>query len=394
MELIIGINDVLICIYLAVIFFGLIELKYSRKATAIVAVIFIIAAFVLYYKLITSGRDESLAAAVAFSIPSLLLCFILSKNKDGRFVFTFCSVDIMGLIIVSISRAIAILFNDNQIIIFLLSNFGFVILLVLSFKIRKRYIQIQKTISSGWRSFGAISVLFYAMMYLITSYPTPMKERREYLPVLFVFIAIIILVYIVIYQAVMKAIKIHDEEKDKELLETKIALQNSQLELKEVYFRMAYTDAITGLKSRTAFEEKKQALIEEIENTKLLSCLMLDLNNLKETNDSFGHSIGDELIINFSDILKSTFCNIDTIYRIGGDEFIILFLETPTEQIEEQIVELKQKILEKNKQNSIQISFAMGLASIEEEAITDIDSLMSYADQRMYENKKQTKKQA
>ena len=299
----------------------------------------------------------------------------------------------MGLIIVSISRAIAILFNDNQILLvyfffILLSNFGFVILLVLSFKIRKRYIQIQKTISSGWRSFGAISVLFYAMMYLITSYPTPMKERREYLPVLFVFIAIIILVYIVIYQAVMKAIKIHDEEKDKELLETKIALQNSQLELKEVYFRMAYTDAITGLKSRTAFEEKKQALIEEIENTKLLSCLMLDLNNLKETNDSFGHSIGDELIINFSDILKSTFCNIDTIYRIGGDEFIILFLETPTEQIEEQIVELKQKILEKNKQNSIQISFAMGLASIEEEAITDIDSLMSYADQRMYEKQK------
>ena len=75
MELIIGINDVLICIYLAVIFFGLIELKYSRKATAIVAVIFIIAAFVLYYKLITSGRDESLAAAVAFSIPLLVIVF-------------------------------------------------------------------------------------------------------------------------------------------------------------------------------------------------------------------------------------------------------------------------------------------------------------------------------
>ena len=168
-------------------------------------------------------------------------------------MFSFCSIDIMGLIIITLSRIIATPFDDNPIVVLVFYNIGFGLFLYISIKLRKNYIQIQNTIRSGWKSIGAVSILFYILIYLITAYEVPKSEMEAYLIILIVFIITIIFVYIVIYQTVMKALIIHDEQKERELLETKIALQNSQLELKELYYKMAYTDAMTGLKNRAAF---------------------------------------------------------------------------------------------------------------------------------------------
>ncbi|MEA4988561.1 MAG: GGDEF domain-containing protein [Anaerovorax sp.] len=264
-------------------------------------------------------------------------------------------------------------------------------MLLVSWKLRKQYIQIQRTLQSGWRSFASVSVLFYIMIYMMISYPVPIKERREYLPILIFFCITILFVYVVIYHTVIKSVKIHDEQKDKELLETKIALQNSQLKFKELYYKMAYTDALTGLKNRADFEERKKSLIEDFKNGDMVSCLSFDLNNLKETNDIYGHDKGDELIKTFADILKRSFNDSQT-YRVGGDEFIVLFCGISKVIIEKQIGNFKREILHNNKKNRIQISFAMGLASISEAHIKDINSLIITADKRMYENKKNMKR--
>ncbi|QSX04882.1 GGDEF domain-containing protein [Sedimentibacter sp. zth1] len=229
------------------------------------------------------------------------------------------------------------------------------------------------------------------MIYLLIAYPVAMIERREYIPVAILFSIIVITVYIVIYQTVMKSVMIYNEQRDKELLETKLALQNSQLELKEIYYKMAYTDALTGLKNRASFEERKKILSINIENQDMIACLSMDLNNLKKSNDIYGHNKGDELIKTFSNILKLSFDDSQIIYRTGGDEFFIFFTEMSLEQIEKQIANLKREIIHNNKQNEIQISFAMGLAVMNEDQIKDIKSLIVFADKRMYENKKNMK---
>lgn len=148
MDLITNVSEIIICIYLAVIFSVLIELKYSIKRTFIILFVYIFTAFPVYFKLISMGNSDGFSSAVVFSAPSMLLCFFLSKYRDSRFIFTFCSVDIMGFIIVSISRAIGILFGDNQLVVFLLLNIGFASLLFASLKFRERYLQIQRTIIS------------------------------------------------------------------------------------------------------------------------------------------------------------------------------------------------------------------------------------------------------
>ncbi|WP_206458238.1 GGDEF domain-containing protein [Anaerovorax sp. IOR16] len=387
----VSVSDFISCIYLAIIFLVLIELKYSKKVTFIFIVTFILFAFFTYLKFVSMDFGEGKSSAITLTIPSFILCLLLSKNKDSRFVFTFCTVDIMGLIIIIIARMIAILFNDNSIVILSFTITGLSFLLFVSWKFRKQYIQIQRTLQSGWRSFGSVAVMFYIMIYMIISYPVPIKERREYLPVLIFFSITILFVYVVIYQTVIKSIKIHDEQKDKELLETKIALQNSQLKFKELYYKMAYTDALTGLKNRADFEERKKSLFKNIENGDMISCLSFDLNNLKETNDIYGHDKGDELIKTFADILKRVFNDSQT-YRVGGDEFIVVFCGISKVIIEEQIGNLNREIIHINKNNKIQISFAMGLASISEAHIKDINSLIITADKRMYENKNNMKR--
>ncbi len=388
MDYILHANDIIMCLYLAAIFPLLVELKYSMKKTVIVLGGYIAIAFPAYLQLVTMINNRGLAAAIAFSIPSLIICFFLSKYKGARFVFTFCTVDLMGFFALAIATSISFLFDNNPLVIFIVLNIEYIGLLLLVIKYRKSYIVIQQEITKGWVSFAIVSILFYVMMYMITSYPEPMRVRREYIPVVYVFMIMIAFCYVVIYQTVMKDIAIYDEQKEKQLLKTKIELQESQLELEEMYVKLAYTDILTGLKNRTAFEEKKTKIIRNPEKYNQIACLMLDLNNLKITNDNFGHDKGDELIRNFSSIIRETIDLTHAIYRIGGDEFIALFLNIECSEVEKQIAKLRRRVSEENLVNPLKISFAGGLSCIEKDDIHDIDSLISCADRRMYEDKK------
>lgn len=369
------------------------DLKYSKKTTIGSMLIFIVLSFIGYLSLEHFGYDSGTASAVSLTIPSMILFFVLSKHRDSRFFFTFCSIDIMGLIVIIFSRAIAILYNDNLWLIFALTNIGLLGLLLLSIKYRQRYIQIQNQLQTGWTSLTFLALLFYIMLYFIISYPFPLKERREYVPIAILFSMIVIIVYVVIFQTIMKSQKIYNAKQEKELLETKLALQSSQLELKEVYYKMAFTDALTGLKNRAAFEGIKSKLQIDREMRRTLTCLSLDLNNLKETNDLYGHSEGDRLIQTFGDILKQSFKDQNLIYRVGGDEFIVLFLGMSETQIKSQVTTFNLEVERKCIESKLSISVAMGLAAMTENQIDDVDALLNIADMRMYQNKEAMKTQ-
>lgn len=79
-------------------------------------------------------------------------------------------------------------------------------------------------------------------------------------------------------------------------------------------------DALTGLFNRTAWNKKLEEINSKREKVRVV---FSDLNNLKRTNDVLGHNAGDELINKFTNILKSVFIN-DEIFRIGGDEFVVV----------------------------------------------------------------------
>ena len=384
-------NDIIMTVYLAAIFVIIIDLKFSIKKTISIMLCFLVIALPLYFYLISLSLNRGLISLLVFSIPSFIICYFLSKYKGFRFVFTFCTVDLIGFVVIAIARTLGMLFDDSPLVIFIALNIQYITLIFASLNIREGYIKIQRTLTSGWVSFGIVTIFFYMMMYLLSSYPVAMIERIEYLPVFYAFIVTVISVYIVIYFAVIKSVKIYDEEKNRELSKAKLDLEDSKLQLKELYVKLAYTDALTGLKNRTAFEEKKIELSSELNHEINISCLMIDLNNLKHTNDNYGHDKGDEILKNFSVLLQEVFESTQTIYRIGGDEFIILFKDMFCEDIKEQIDLLRRKVTDRNKTSIYKISFAAGVSDTCQCKTKDIDELILNADRRMYENKKSLK---
>ena len=90
--------------------------------------------------------------------------------------------------------------------------------------------------------------------------------------------------------------------------------------------RLAYTDALTGLENRTAFEQSMEAYRQSQRQGRPI-VLVADLNGLKAINDGFGHAAGDEAIVHCAAAMKEAFGTAGRVYRIGGDEFCVLCTE-------------------------------------------------------------------
>lgn len=122
------------------------------------------------------------------------------------------------------------------------------------------------------------------------------------------------------------------------------------------------------------------------------ACIMFDLNNLKQANDTMGHSAGDQLIANFARILRNVVPAKDFVGRYGGDEFVVVLYQTDKEAVEDMIARLNEEVREFNGYGSnIPISFAHGWALSTEYKDCTLRTLFDKADQYMYKNKQRKK---
>lgn len=156
----------------------------------------------------------------------------------------------------------------------------------------------------------------------------------------------------------------------------------SAVKLAELQTRYAYFDQLTGLKNRRAYEEEVERLTKEMPEECCI--VMVDINGLKEANDTRGHAVGDELIFGTAECLRQGFERVDSIYRIGGDEFCVIM--ECAEGDAARRLEKTDRICAGWRGKAIQgISISHGFASVKE--YPDIDSAMKAADQRMYQHK-------
>ncbi len=117
-------------------------------------------------------------------------------------------------------------------------------------------------------------------------------------------------------------------EKDKELLQFVSTQVATAIERKQLHARlkhMAQYDGLTGLPNRgLLYDRLKMALARTRREQGRMSLLYLDLNNFKQVNDSLGHVAGDELLQVIANRLQQCVRNLDTVARMGGDEFVVL----------------------------------------------------------------------
>ncbi len=173
-----------------------------------------------------------------------------------------------------------------------------------------------------------------------------------------------------------------NEEKDKRAAELIIANKELAFQNEEILY-LNYHDQLTGLYNRRFCEIE----LKRLETTKDLPLTMImgDVNGLKLINDSFGHAMGDELLKKVAEIIKKGCRADDSIFRSGGDEFIILLPKTDAfeaEIITKRINELA--LLEKVGSIDISISFGYETKNNEDHKIQDV---FKKAEEHMYNNK-------
>ena len=151
----------------------------------------------------------------------------------------------------------------------------------------------------------------------------------------------------------------------------------------ELYKSIAYTDMLTDIKNRNAFI-KEQYGSEVNENT---CCIVMDINQLKQVNDTLGHSYGDQLIRRSAKVIYDSFSDIGVCYRIGGDEFAVVCHGFDESAVNEAIKKLKNSIASANLDSKAKISLACGYA-FSGNGINDFKDLFNIADKKMYLDKK------
>lgn len=143
-----------------------------------------------------------------------------------------------------------------------------------------------------------------------------------------------------------------------------------ELEKKSVY------DGLCDVKNRSAMEITTKKLKKRDVS---VGIIYADANGLKTINDTKGHEAGDELLKNITTIMKEHF-NKDSVYRVGGDEFVVVVYNVEKNDFFKSCISLKEDY-EKTENLSVAIGWEWGASSIE------LDEVMKAADKKMYEDK-------
>jgi hemerythrin len=176
-------------------------------------------------------------------------------------------------------------------------------------------------------------------------------------------------------------------------LENKVSARTEELQkINEELKHLSITDQLTNLPNRRFAMSHLRTLWYESEHNangnkkKPLSCLMIDVDNFKIVNDSFGHDAGDKMLTELTQKLQQTLRNDDVICRLGGDEFFVICENTSlagAQHVATLLSEAVSQLVVTVGDGQWLGSISIGVAS-KDDAMKQVDELIKLADQGVY----------
>lgn len=169
-----------------------------------------------------------------------------------------------------------------------------------------------------------------------------------------------------------------------------IELQEALIESREKLAFQATHDPLTGLLNRRAvFDSLNKSFSKLHGQKKLLTVAMCDIDHFKKVNDTYGHQTGDEILSGLAKLLNSCTRKIDSVGRIGGEEFLMVTLSQTKQAALERFENCRKKIAEaqiKTRSGALSITMSFGVAFSADSR--SVDEMVSAADKALYRAKR------
>ena len=189
----------------------------------------------------------------------------------------------------------------------------------------------------------------------------------------------------------MKTMESDINDKINELIKVNKELIESQ-EMTEKMTELANKDALTGVRNKIAYDRQVEELNKQIKSRQVVrfAIAMVDLNYLKNINDDYGHDSGDIALIKLCNLVCTIFAH-SAVYRVGGDEFVVILKGKDYLNVDQLIAEFNAKIEELSDDDELlpseKASAAIGYSRYNAKTDTCVDDVFKRADKAMYERK-------
>ncbi len=214
-----------------------------------------------------------------------------------------------------------------------------------------------------------------------------LNEHKSVKIFLFITIILIFVIFMLLYIRYRFGIKIQKEIKEKD--------RSHKKALKEIEL-MSRKDHLTSLSNRRDIIQRIQTEKDRLRRKdNVFSIVMVDIDNFKNVNDSYGNNTGDYVLTVFSDVLKENIRKQDVAARWGGEEFLLLLPETTIEganKIAEKIRDIVQNKVFEYKNNYIKITITLGVGKVDDFSL-NINDIINRVDEAVTKGKKAGKNQ-
>ena len=152
-------------------------------------------------------------------------------------------------------------------------------------------------------------------------------------------------------------------------------------------------DSLTGMNNRKTLEPAFSAYIRQVNETNNLYLFMLDLNNFKRINDTYGHPVGDEALVAAAGLIKRSMTNLrGIVVRYGGDEFTVMTFFPEDSGADSYMKKLKRSFADWNNEHNVPYTLSTSIGCCRYYEGHKLDELIQKADEALYEDKQKLKK--
>ena len=305
-----------------ILLFTLTKSKFGRKSTIIVAasVFFINIVSTIWFYVYGDLTALSRFNVVLFIVVALALK-ILTRVNFMQWSFTFLTTINIAMMIIILSFHLGKLFPEPQ---YANTIIRLGLYIVVIFLFQRYLLPLYQSIVNNWPIFSALVVcIFLNLSYYFYATDDIQNTLTTFKWPLFLLVTLTLAAYGTIFYSLKRFAEMYALETENLKIQNETGLlHQAALELE----KYANYDTLTGLPNRRFFFERLEKVLAESErNTSKFAILFIDLDGFKDINDTYGHEVGDGVLIAVGNRLLKCIRETDFAARLGGDEFAVIF---------------------------------------------------------------------